>query len=116
MRMQGPTKSGKLLSGLAVLLSVLLTVAASSETPTRTDADVAREIARLQSQDIAVRNDAEEKLISMGARAVPALAGALHDPNPSVRFTADLALDRIGPGAKAAVPDLVATLHDPTSM
>jgi len=117
MLTRGSITDGRPISelALALLLSALVLVAARGQTSTRTDADVAREIDRLQNKDESIRDDAEEKLIRMGARAVPALAAALHDRDPRVRLTADLALDRIGPDAKAAVPDLVAALHDPNS-
>ena len=41
-----------------------------------------------------------------GAPAVPALAGALKDPDPHVRSVAAKSLGLIGPAAKAAVPQL----------
>jgi HEAT repeat protein len=47
------------------------------------------------------------------APAVPALAGALKDPDPVVRMAAGEALAAVGPGAKAAVPDLIAACRAP---
>jgi HEAT repeat protein len=43
-------------------------------------------------------------------KAVPALASVVNDPNGDVRVTALAALERFGPAAKAAVPDLCKAL------
>lgn len=44
--------------------------------------------------------------------AVPALSGALEDPDPLVRCLAAAALGKIGPAAHAAVPHLIEVLGD----
>jgi len=49
---------------------------------------------------------------SRSSAAVQALAEALADADPRVRFMAAAALGRIGPAAEAAVPDLLAALDD----
>ena len=59
-----------------------------------------------------------EGLVNNGAPAtvvVPAARSALGDSAPNVRLTAARTLERFGPEAKAAVPDLVRTLSDPVA-
>jgi HEAT repeat protein len=64
--------------------------------------------------DVAVRVNAVEALgLKRGHRhAVPALAAALRDADPHVRFSAALSLAQAGPAAAAAVPALQAALTD----
>jgi outer membrane protein assembly factor BamB/HEAT repeat protein len=66
-------------------------------------------------EDAYVRVYAAEALASIGpgaASATPALAAALDDPVPGVRWAACEALSSIGPAAEAAVPQLVDALGD----
>ena len=51
-----------------------------------------------------------ERWAGSDPRVVPALRNALHDSDPWVRQMAMRAVQKIGPGASAAVPDLVAQL------
>src|SRR5258708_1996740 len=56
------------------------------------------------------RANAAQALGEMGPLAAPAvrsLTSALSDPNRGVQIEAILAIDRIGPAARDAVPDLV---------
>jgi HEAT repeats len=56
---------------------------------------------------------ATDALGRIGAAAVPALVGALRDPDPAVRLKAVEVLGRMGDDAQAAVPDLIRLLDDP---
>src|SRR5262249_50294106 len=55
---------------------------------------------------------AADALGRIGGPAVPALAGALSDPNAVVRLQACKALAYMGARASPAVPDLVQRLYD----
>jgi hypothetical protein len=55
---------------------------------------------------------AADALSRIGEAAVPALVGALSDPDPKVRLQAARALARIGPPAKDAVAALTRALDD----
>ena len=46
---------------------------------------------------------------------VPALTGALSDPDPSVRGNAATSLGNFGAAAQAAVPELLKLVHDTNS-
>jgi HEAT repeat protein len=56
---------------------------------------------------------AADALSRIGEPAVPALVGALTDPEVNVRIQAARALARLGPPAKDAVPALTKALDDP---
>jgi HEAT repeat protein len=63
----------------------------------------------LQSPDPKVRKTAVRKLGNIGsadAAVLPAINGALKDPDATVRCEAILALLRSGPGANQAIPTL----------
>jgi HEAT repeat protein len=71
---------------------------------------------RLQAGDAAAKQAAATTLWGMGAKgraAVPALAGALADPEREVRLAAAMALGNMGEAAAEAVPALVRALEDP---
>jgi len=56
---------------------------------------------------------AMEQLVSLGGAAVPALATALGDSDPAVRWRAALILGRIGANAQSAIPQLLIAARDP---
>jgi len=76
--------------------------------------EIARLVAQLQARTNAERVNAAQGLFKNGRRIelVPALIGALDDTDPKVREKALGLLGSIGPGAKAAVPRLVALAED----
>lgn len=61
----------------------------------------------MSAQDLAV-----DALARIGPASISALVDALHHANPQTRQGAAKALARMGPGAKPAIPDLIATLDD----
>jgi HEAT repeat protein len=68
-------------------------------------------IKNVTSPDKKLRREAVEKLGNLGAadsEVLPALIGALHDSDALIRADAVLALAKLGPEAKRAVPDLEA--------
>ncbi len=67
----------------------------------------------LQDRDVSVRLAAEEGLARGGAEMVPQLVEALKNKSPRVRAGVARALALIGPGAKAAVKDLLPLSKDP---
>ena len=76
-------------------------------------ADLAGLIDDLKSDKPAVRARAADALGELGplaAPAVEALTAAIGDTNLSVRIESMIALERIGPAARAAVPSLVGVL------
>jgi HEAT repeat protein len=70
----------------------------------------------LDSSDSQIRQNAIVALGSMGddgGEAVPALARCMHDdPNPETRYKAALALSKMCPSARLAVPELGEALQD----
>lgn len=66
----------------------------------------------LDSNDGLVRETTRELLIDLGARVVPRMIEALHDPRLSVRKRAVFVLGKIGPPAKAALKPLRQKLND----
>lgn len=67
-------------------------------------------LADLRDHDMAVRGQAANTLIEMGAAAVPGLLEALQDASPRVRLQATVALGKIGDAS--AVDALLAALND----
>lgn len=67
----------------------------------------------LTDTDPEVRGNVVEAISGMGAEAAPDVAKGLK--NPELRGACAAILARIGPAAKAALPDLIAALHDETS-
>jgi hypothetical protein len=59
-------------------------------------------------------NDEEsvKPFLTFGERGVPVLVGALHDPDPFMRWRAALVLCRLGPQAASAVPTLMEHMDD----
>lgn len=79
------------------------------------DRPVAEWLADLKKDNAKIRQKAAEALGDLGAKAkgaVPALAGALKDPERGVRAAAARALERIGPAASPALPALAAATED----
>ena len=68
--------------------------------------------AGLRDADGEVRIAAHLGMIRLGRAAAPALASALGDQEPAVRRLAAETLQKLGPDAKAAAPDLIAALRD----
>jgi HEAT repeat protein len=64
----------------------------------------------LKSEDEGARNEAATALALAGAEAAPFLAAALKDKAPCVRLNAATSLVALGPGAKAAMKDLMVVL------
>lgn len=62
-------------------------------------------VKKLGSEDYAVREDAQRKLVEMGEKAVPALEEALKSEDLEVRLRAGRALRAIGADAKEEAPE-----------
>jgi HEAT repeat protein len=73
--------------------------------------EINRLVHQLDGQNWLRSHDAREELVDIGRAAVPALIGALHDPDEHVRWEAAKALGQISDSS--AAPALVEALLDP---
>ncbi len=97
---------------LLILLFLLSTALHGMGFPGTGDQTTSRAIARLGDPDPAIRWDAITDLAKTGERAVPELAGALRNDNATVRWSAAIALRRMGSTARGAAPELGIALAD----
>src|SRR5207302_6163681 len=67
-------------------------------------------IEKLGTDDLRVRNNTIDRLTTIGEPAVPGLVKALQRPDKRIRLHVAMCLREMGPKAKAAIPDLIATL------
>jgi HEAT repeat protein len=74
---------------------------------------IPRLVEGLADPDEAYRVAAHNALVNMGKASVPALAKVVESPDSRARYSALLALGRIGPDAGDAILALTAALHDP---
>ena len=82
------------------------------------DGMYSRLLARFRSSASKRQADIEQikqRLVVMGADAVPSLMDALGDENHWVQFEAAQVLAEIGPAAKPAIPALLTLLNDPVA-
>src|SRR5690242_18664564 len=90
---------------LLILLLGLRSTASAAEVPNLDE--LSRELRSLKPDR---RAQAAESLGNMGPLAAPAVKGlisALSDSNVTVQFEVLIALERIGPAAREAVPNLI---------
>jgi len=90
---------------LAIALVALVLVYQQLLLPPRAASPEVDELIQMLSGDSESRKEARERLIELGAEAVPALIEATRDPNPWVRWEAVNALGYIGD--PRAIPALV---------
>lgn len=132
---QGQRKGGTAHDSVAIRAGIEALVSAAADGDVRVRVAVARGLGGLGSAGVAVsprvrtilaafaespvadlRVAGLQGLVSSGAPApivVSAARSALGDSAPNVRLAAVRALERFGPDAKAAIPELVRTLSDP---
>ena len=67
-------------------------------------------ISAFQDDDEEVRGSAAEAIVKIGPVSIPALIDKLNDERHYVRFRAAYVLGTFGPGAEAAIPDLITLL------
>lgn len=76
-------------------------------------ASVSELLRQLGTMDWAVRVAAHTELNDRGPSTLPALVGAVMDPNPALRQGAIWTLSSFGPDSRSAVPTLIAAARDP---
>ncbi len=104
--------NGPRMSGLAVCMA-LASLLIFPTIPLAEEAALERALAGLRSDDPAGRAKAVAWLAAVPAEAVPRLAELLRTGDDNTRYRILEALNRIGPEAGGAVPDLVSMLRDP---
>jgi HEAT repeat protein len=107
------------LIGLAVLPAALAAGCGPARPTLAGGKPVDHWVQALRDADARVRRNAAFKLGNVGScdpAALPALLGALHDPDAGVRCQAILALVKFGPEAREAAPALARLQrHDPSA-
>ena len=95
----GRILSSALLTGCALMPAVALGMASRGQADRQ--AEIARLVKQLGSDDYDRREQAERRLVEIGSAAVPALRAVLDDPDPEVRLRAGRAyrkLTTLAPG------------------